>query len=71
VDNGARHWVIETKSNKDLPTDEVQDKRQAALAWANTVTADTGTDWSYLLIAERDLAETNGSWARLRQMTEA
>jgi len=69
IGTDGRHWVIETKSDKDLPTEAVQEKRAAALAWANTVSAATGTKWSYLLAAERDLKDASGSWARLRTAT--
>jgi type III restriction enzyme len=67
----GEHCVIETKADKDLATDEVQGKRQAALTWAKTVSAETGTNWVYLLVAERDLQDAQGSWKRLRQATAA
>lgn len=71
VDKDGRHWVIETKSDKDLPTDDVQNKRAAAIEWANTVSAETGTPWGYLLVAERDLKDASGSWSRLRAATQS
>jgi hypothetical protein len=47
----------------------VQEKREAALTRANTVTAATGMKWSYLLAAERDLKDASGSWSRLHKAT--
>lgn len=69
IDTNGGHWVIEVKSDRDLPTKEVQEKRNAAVTWANSVTADTNVKWEYLLVAERDLADAKGSWNRLRSIT--
>lgn len=70
VSTDGRHWVIETKSDKDMPTEDVQGKRAAAIEWANTVSAETGTTWAYLLVAERDLKDASGAWSRLRSATQ-
>lgn len=70
IGEDGRHWVIETKSDKDLPTDDVQGKRRAAIEWANTVSGAVDATWGYLLVAERDLKDASGSWSRLRSATQ-
>jgi type III restriction enzyme len=64
---GAQRWVIETKADRDLHTENVQAKRQAAQRWANHVSADERVDerWSYLLIGETDLKQAHGDWEAL------
>jgi type III restriction enzyme len=71
IGKDGTHWLIEAKSDKELPSEEVQGKRAAALTWANTVSSQSDVAWNYLLIAERDLADANGSWSRLRKATGA
>lgn len=84
LDKSGDYWLIETKSNKDLPTTEVQEKRQAAKAWTNAASAGAGADsaadsgagagagrWQYLLVAERDLDNAKDSWARIVKATGA
>ena len=41
VANDGTHWVIEVKMDKEMPGAEAQGKRQAALRWANHVSADS------------------------------
>jgi type III restriction enzyme len=62
-----RAWLIETKSDKDMPTEVVQAKREAAKRWANiaNATAQFGRTWGYLLISETNLRTAKGSWAAL------
>ena len=58
------------KSDKEMPTASVQGKREAALAWANSVSASAGVGtWRYLLATQRDLAAANGDWSRLVKLT--
>ena len=63
----GERWVIETKADRDLHTDAVLGKRQAAQRWANHVTADERVSdrWQYLLIGESDLAQAHGDWEAL------
>ncbi|MGW6268693.1 DEAD/DEAH box helicase family protein [Streptomyces sp. NPDC055060] len=66
-------WLVETKSDKDMPTAEVQAKRRAARKWANTANSSPqvrGVTWKYLLAGERDVADAVGSWERLKQFCE-
>jgi len=64
--NGQR-WVIETKADRDLQTENVRAKRQAAQRWANHVSADerVSDHWNYLLIGETDLRQARGDWHAL------
>lgn len=62
-------WLVETKSDKDMPTAEVQAKRRAARKWANTANSSPqvrSVTWKYLLAAEQDVADAAGSWERLK-----
>jgi type III restriction enzyme len=69
IDKQGEYWIVETKADKDLPTDEVQEKRKAALTWANAVNAETDQTWHYLLVAERDLGAAKGSWPHIVKAT--
>jgi len=64
---GDQRWVIETKADRDLQTENVQAKRQAAQRWANHVSADERVTerWSYLLVGETDLKQARGDWEAL------
>lgn len=64
---GGHRWVIETKADKDMETENVQGKRQAAQRWANHVTADERVqeNWNYLLVSESDLRQAKDDWAAL------
>jgi type III restriction enzyme len=63
-------FVIEVKADRDLPTGDVQGKREAAQRWANHVNADPSVPdpWAYLLASETDLRTAHGSWPALRQL---
>jgi type III restriction enzyme len=60
-------WVIETKADRDLRTETVQAKREAAQRWVNHVSSDERIDqtWRYLLIGESDLNRARGDWQAL------
>lgn len=70
VGTDKTHWVIEVKSDRDLKSDEVQSKRQAAKRWANHVSADrkVKSKWRYLLVSEADVKAANGDWKALRNL---
>jgi len=63
----GQRWVIETKADRDLQTQNVQAKREAAQRWANHVSADerVAERWTYLLIGETDLRQARGDWQAL------
>lgn len=67
VDKDGTRWVIEVKSDKDVDSDEVQGKREAAQRWVNHVNAedDVGGKWAYLLVTESDITQARGSWPAL------
>jgi len=68
IDDHATHWIIEAKMDKEMSSDEVQGKREAARRWANYVSADeqVGMRWRYLLASETDIRTAKGSWAALK-----
>jgi type III restriction enzyme len=70
IDSDGTHWVVEVKMDKEMPTEEVQGKRDAATRWANHVTADdqVGVPWRYLLVSEADVSTAKGSWDALTRL---
>ncbi len=70
VEADKTHWVVEVKSDKDMPSDEVQAKRQAARRWASHVNAaeEVAVTWRYLLASETDIAASKGSWSALKSL---
>lgn len=71
IDRDDTRWVIEIKSDREASNEEVQAKRQAALAWANAVSQPDKAQWRYLLVTESDLAAAKGSWQALVRATSA
>jgi type III restriction enzyme len=71
-DQSGDHWVIEVKSDKDLPSAEVQAKREAAKRWANHVSADSAVPqlWKYLLVSEDHVRTAKASWTALKGLGE-
>ena len=70
VETTNDRWVVEVKADKDMTTDEVQAKREAARRWVNHVNAAPTTDgtWHYLLISERDVGDATHSWSALKNL---
>ena len=68
IENDGTHWVVEVKMDKEMASEDVQGKREAAMRWANHVSADgtVGTTWRYLLVSETDITTAKGSWAALK-----
>ncbi len=64
---GGDRWVIETKADRDLQTENVQAKRHAAQRWANHVSADERVSerWHYVLVGESDLRQAKDDWEAL------
>lgn len=58
------HWIVEVKQDRLMPSDEVNDKMQAAQRWANRATdsPEIGAIWKYLLVSEMVLAQSRESW---------
>ncbi|MGW4617978.1 restriction endonuclease [Streptomyces sp. NPDC004592] len=70
VDGKRFGWLVETKSDKDMSTAEVQAKRRAAKKWANTANSSPqvrGVTWKYLLAGEQDVEDAAGLWGRLKE----
>lgn len=59
-------WVIETKADRDLQSENVQGKREAARCWANHATADERVSerWHNVLVGETDLRQAKDDWNR-------
>jgi len=68
IDRDNTHWIVEVKMDKDVQTEDVQGKREAAKRWSNYVNADdqVKVTWRYLLVSEADVAAAKGSWAALK-----
>jgi type III restriction enzyme len=68
IEADGTRWVVEVKMDKEMSSDEVQGKRDAAKRWANHVSADmnVGTRWNYLLVSENDVNTAKGSWTALK-----
>ena len=49
---------------KEMSSEEVKGKREAAMRWANHMSADesVATTWRYLLVSEDDISTAKGSW---------
>lgn len=64
------HWVVEVKANREMESVDVRAKREAAMRWANHVSADpaVGTRWRYLLVSEQDVIDAKGSWEQLKHL---
>jgi type III restriction enzyme len=70
IDSDVTHWVVEVKMDKEMESEDVKGKRDAAKRWANHVTADekVGVSWRYLLVSESDVETAKGSWNALRKL---
>jgi type III restriction enzyme len=70
VDADGIHWVVEVKMNKEMPTETVGEKREAARRWASHVSADEKVNetWRYLLVSEADVETAKGYWQALRKL---
>jgi type III restriction enzyme len=70
IDADGTHWLVETKMDKEMETQAVQGKREAALRWTNHVNADheVSNPWHYLLVSEADVKTAKGSWLALKKL---
>lgn len=68
VEKDGTRWVVEVKMDKEMTSEDVKGKGEAAQRWANYVTADesVGATWRYLLVSEADVETAKGSWTALR-----
>jgi type III restriction enzyme len=70
LETDGTHWVVEVKMNKEMTSADVLGKREAAMRWANTVTANecVSVIWRYLLVSESDIDDAKGSWPALKKL---
>lgn len=70
IDDDGTHWIVEVKMDKEVTSEEVQGKREAAKRWANHVNADPSVTvaWGYLLVSESDITTSRGSWDALKKL---
>ncbi len=68
IDSKRICWLVETKMNKEMASDEVVGKRRAARTWANTVNSSGLADgeWRYLLLSENDVKDAGGNWEQMK-----
>ena len=68
VEKSGLHWVVEVKMTKEMGSEDVEGKREAAKRWANHVSADERVrgPWRYLLVSEDDIRTAKGSWSALK-----
>jgi len=68
VDNQGGYWIIEVKADKDLESDEVVGKENAAREAVNHFNVDDAVDatWHYLLVGEADVKDAKESWTALK-----
>ena len=69
IETDGVHWVAEIKMDKEMDSDTVAGKREAARRWANYVNADelVGVPWRYLLVSETEVETSKGSWIALKR----
>lgn len=68
VDKAGDYWIIEVKANKDLESDPVLGKAEAAREAVNHFNVDDKVEgaWHYLLVGETDVAQAKDSWTALK-----
>jgi type III restriction enzyme len=71
VDDHDARWVVETKADDSAADAAVIAKREAAMQWANHVSALTAETWRYMFVTETDLAKAKSSWAVLKRLALA
>ena len=69
IDQQGIHWIVEAKMDREMLSEEVQGKREAARRWANHVSADdtVGATWRYLLVSETDVQTAKETWDVLKR----
>jgi len=56
--------------DKEMSSEDVKGKRDAARRWANYVNADETVEvaWRYLLVSEADVETAKGSWGAIKRL---
>ncbi|MET3948260.1 type III restriction enzyme [Arthrobacter sp. UYCu512] len=70
---GGVRILVEVKADNQMLAADVQAKRESAKTWVNYVngleeTQARGERWSYVLVSESDITQTNGSWDALKRI---
>lgn len=60
------HVLAEVKAESAVTSDQVQRKKDAAGRWARRASNELEGEWEYLLVTDRDIKESKGSWSALR-----
>jgi type III restriction enzyme len=70
AETDGTHWIVEVKMDKEMQSEDVQGKREAAQRWANHVSANksVGAKWRYLLVSEANIKTAKGSWPALKKL---
>jgi len=70
IDSDGTHWIVEVKMDKEMASEDVKGKREAAKRWANYVNADKSVkdNWQYLLVSESDIKTAKDSWDALKKL---
>lgn len=70
IEAGGTHFIVEAKMDKEMGAEDVLGKREAAMRWANHVSAsdEVSATWRYLLVSETDIATAKGSWEALKRL---
>ena len=70
IGTDGMHAIVEVKMNKEMKSEDVLSKREAAQRWANHVNADdkVKAKWCYLLVSEADVKTAKGSWDALQRL---
>ncbi len=66
-DTSGAYWLVETKDDRNLTSDEVLAKKHAANGWARYATdsPEVSHKWRYLLVGETHLMNAHGNWSVL------
>jgi type III restriction enzyme len=67
IDDQGTHWIVEGKADGEMTDTVVLAKRDAAVAWVNSVNAsgDVAQKWAYLLVSETAVKNA-GHWSSLK-----
>jgi type III restriction enzyme len=70
IETDGTHLIVEVKMNKEMKAEDVLGKREAAMRWANHVSASDEVEatWRYLLVSEDDIDTAKGSWEALKRL---
>lgn len=70
VETSGTHWIVEVKGKDRIGTDDVKQKREAAIRWVQHVNASDAVteEWRYLLVSEEDVTAAKGSWKALKAL---